>query len=269
MSRTASCGWPTWDSWGLQTATGWSRVAAPESVLKPLVAAPAQAGGLWVYTYGELQNFQSDGTVKTYSAPNLDQPREMIEDRDGTIWVATISQGLVRFRPNGESGLITTTNGLTHNAIRCVMQDLEGNVWAGGSLNGLVRLKPRQFVTIGRENGLPENVTRSITETAPGEIVVGTHGGGIARIHNGAVVARPAPATDSQGLYIWSVLHDRSGRLWIGTFNEGLFVEENGVRRAFPLPAAFLNSIAALMQDSQGRIWWVAPEVWASSRGRP
>ena len=240
---------------GRLTTTGWLRFGPAGPVSKSLVAAPAQAGGIWVYIPGELRRYQADGTVTNYLAPDLDQPREMIEDRSGTIWIASTANGLSRFRPGGAVSSITVANGLVHNAVRCLIEDREGNIWAGGSLNGLNRLKPRQFVTIGRADGLPDNIVRTVAETSPGQIIVGTHGGGLARIQDGKVEAEPPAAADFRGQYVWSLIQDRSGRLWIGTFNDGLFVQENGVRREFPLPADLEKSIARLMEDSRGRIW--------------
>ena len=239
---------------GRRTAAGWQRLGPADPISYSLLAAPARNGGIWVYFYGELRWYQADGTMTRFPAPALDQPRELMEDRNGSLWLATITRGLTRFRPGGPEFRLNTTNGLTHNAIRCLLEDQEGNLWLGGSLNGLNRLKPRQFTTLGQADGLPENVTRTLFETAPGEITVGTHGGGIARIHGRQVEAEPA-REDGQGQYVWSLLQDRHGCLWIGTFNDGLFFETQGIRRKFPLPEAFSHTVGQLMEDRHGRLW--------------
>ena len=244
---------------GRLTPSGWLRLGPSESISKPLLAGSAHNGGLWVYTPGKLQRYQSDGTVINFIAPDLDQPRDLMEDRSGTIWIATITSGLIHFRPGGGVSAITDTNGLSHTAVRCVVEDLEGNIWAGGSLNGLNRLKPRQFVTIGREDGLSGNIVRTIVERAPGQMVVGTHGGGLARIENGKVTAEHPVGANFPGQYVWSLVQDRKRRLWIGTFSDGVLVEEKGVRRTFPLPADMGRSIACLLEDSSDRIWAGGP----------
>jgi len=239
---------------GRRTAKGWLPFGAPTSAAKGLLAAPAQNGGLWIYTPGELLRYQTNGTRQSFRAPFLDWPREMIEDRSGTIWIATIKSGLYHFRPGGEVSAINVSNGLYHNAIRCLIEDREGNIWAGGSLNGLNRFKPQQFFTLGRAEGLPNNSVQAIAETAIGEIMVGTHGGGIARIQQGQVLAEPS-ANKEIGQFVWSLLQDRKGRLWIGTFNDGLFILEKGIRRSFPIPTVLGTTINQLMEDGRGRIW--------------
>ena len=244
---------------GRLTTNGWVRLGPAESMAKALLAAPARAGGIWVYTPGELRHYQANGTVTFYPAPDLDQPREMIEDHSGAIWIASITSGLIHFHPGGEAFAINANNGLVHNGVRCVIEDTEGNIWAGGSLSGLTRLKPRQFFTIGRDEGLLDNAVRTVAEESPGQIIVGTHGNGTARIRDGKVVSADAARNDSNSQYVWSVLHDRAGRLWIGTFNGGLFVQENGVKRPFPLPPALRFSITSMMEDVRGRIWLGTP----------
>ena len=239
---------------GRRISNSWRRFDAPSAIAKGLLAAPAQTGGLWIYTPGELLRYQTNGTRESFRAPVLDWAREMIEDQSGTIWIATIKSGLYHFRPGGEVSVINVTNGLYHNAIRCLTEDREGNIWAGGSLNGLNRFKPQQFFTIGRADGLPDNSVQAIAAGSAGEIIVGTHGGGIARIRQAQVKTEP-PATNGTGQFVWSLLQDRRGRLWIGTFNDGLFILENGVRRSFPTPAALGTTINQLVEDSRGRIW--------------
>jgi PAS domain S-box-containing protein len=241
---------------GHLTAQGWTRLGPSAGTLShSLVATSARGGGIWVYHKNELELYHADGKVTTFRAPEVDQPRELLEDSFGGIWIASNSRGLTRFKPGGRAISITSANGLAHNSIWCILEDKELNIWAGGSIAGLNRLKARQFVTIGMADGLPDNIVRSITESSPGQILVGTHGGGSARIQDGKVVWVRPPMADRRSLYSWSLLRDKSGRLWTGTYRSGLLVEENGIERSFPLPSDLGLTIHSLMEDSRGRIW--------------
>jgi PAS domain S-box-containing protein len=240
---------------GRLNGTNWERLGPAQPVANALLAAPAQTGGIWVYIPGELRRYAADGTVKSFPAPDLDQPREMIEDRAGNIWIASVARGLIRLRPGGESYAFNATNGLSHDGVRCVFEDLEGNIWAGGSLNGLNRLKLRQFITLGRADGLPDNIARTVVEVSPGQIIVGTHGGGMARIHDGKITAEAPLGPEARGQYVWSLAPSRTGRLWIGTYNDGLFFQTNGVSVHFDLPPEMGKSIARLLEDARGRLW--------------
>jgi PAS domain S-box-containing protein len=223
-----------------------------------LLAAPAREGGIWVLTPGRLRHFRADGTVTTTKVPVVTDFRQMLEDPSGVIWIASTSEGVTRLLPHGASWdvqWLTTTNGLAQNTAWSLLLDKEGNYWVGSSSGGLHRLSPRHFVNIGLAQGLPDSMVRSVVELAPGRILAGTHGGGLAEIADGKVVSVRPSAPGPAGRYGWSLLKDSSGRLWIGTFYGGLYVVENGVERAVPLPRALGQNVNSLMQDSRERIW--------------
>ncbi len=239
---------------GQWTESGWKPVGPQPSPSGSLVAAPARGGGLWVHFEGQLWHYKVDGQTRNWKAPSIDQPWDLLEDPSGTLWVASAAQGLVRWRPGGAVSFINATNGLGHNAARSIFQDAEENFWVGTSTRGLFRLKPRYFVNVGAADGLADCLVKTLTEENPGRIFAGTHGTGTARIENERVVWS-RPAGDGRDVYTWSALHDRQGRLWTGTFNSGLFLEENGVQKPFRLPKELGPSVGALLEDSKGRIW--------------
>jgi len=240
---------------GRLTSQGWVRSGAPGLIHNSLIATTARDGGIWTYTPGKLARFFADGRENDYPAPNIDQPRALLEDRAGTIWVASNSRGYFRFMPGGGViSTVTATNGLVHNSSWCMLQDAEGNFWLGSSCGGLSQLRSRVFRTIGVPDGLPTQIACSVAEESPGHMIIGTHGGGTVRIQNDKVVPGP-PSPNRQGDYAWSVLHDQAGRTWIGTYEQGLLVEENGVKHNFPLPVSLGKTINCLLEDTQGQIW--------------
>lgn len=240
---------------GRLTSQGWQRVES-EGAVTSVVAAPAHGGGMWVYSPGRLRRYR-DGEIPLDAprAPPIDQPREVFEDQSGKVWIASNSGGLIRLGMDGTILGITATNRLAHNSTRCLIEDKEGNLWAGTSSGGLHRLRERQFVSVDYNSGLPDRIVRTVTEESPGRILVGTHGGGTARIEDGKVVwVRPLDV-DRKGAYAWSVLRDSSGRVWTGTYGDGLFVEEKGVERSFPIPGELSRTVYSLFEDSHHRIW--------------
>jgi PAS domain S-box-containing protein len=156
---------------------------------------------------------------------------------------------------NGAITSVNAANGLTHNSTRGLLEDAEGNLWVGTSSGGLHRLRPRYFKTVGAEDGLPDRIVRTVSPEGPGRIRVGTHGGGTATIESNKVVwVRPLPV-DRNGSFAWSVLRDRAGRVWTGTYNSGLYVEEKGVERPFALPPGMGRTVYGLFEDSHARVW--------------
>jgi ligand-binding sensor domain-containing protein len=78
------------------------------------------------------------------------------EDREGTLWLGTSGNGLIRFEPSTERfQLFTTENGLPNNIIYSILQDDEGNLWMSTN-RGLVRffVERGQFITYDVKDGI-------------------------------------------------------------------------------------------------------------------
>ncbi len=244
------------------TEKGWQAVGPEISDRKPLLATAANDGGLWVYLQvrHELVHYRSDGSSEAFPAPAISEIRELVQDHDGMIWIGSTLSGLVRLKP-GDTNFnlaITIANGLANNVVLAITEDVENNLWVGTGSGGLHKLVPRRFSNVGLEQGLPNPIIRTVIEESPGQMVVGTHGGGMARIQDGRVtsVHLATNAVSAASSYVWSALRDHNGRLWLGTFNGGVFYEEKGVERSLTnWPASLGLIICCLYEDVQNRIW--------------
>jgi len=109
-------------------------------------------GEIWVATGGGLGEMQmADGgspmangqspsairnppsTFRLYSAPRVLPSNRLFgieSDDDGTIWIATEANGVIRFR-NGRAKAITTAQGLPVDKILSLVDDKRGNLWFG------------------------------------------------------------------------------------------------------------------------------------------
>ncbi|HWW59910.1 MAG TPA: two-component regulator propeller domain-containing protein, partial [Thermoanaerobaculia bacterium] len=89
-------------------------------------------GRIWVATGGGLGEF--DGTsFRLHSAPRELPSNRLFaieSDDEGTIWIGTEGDGVVRFR-NGKAKAITTAAGLPTNKILSLVDDKRGNLWFG------------------------------------------------------------------------------------------------------------------------------------------
>ena len=239
---------------GTWSKKGWEPIGPQHAPRGSLLAGAARAGGIWVFFEGQLWHYQSDGQTRRWKGPSIDSPRELFEDDLGNLWVTSAVQGLLRWRPGEVPVCLNATNGLNHSTARSIMQDAEGNIWVGTSSSGLYRLKPRYFKNAGVADGLTDHIVKTVAEERPGQMVFGTQGGGMGRMVDDRVAWAHSPM-NQVGRFAWSVLCDREGRIWTGTYSQGLFVEENGVERPFRLPRQLGPSVAALLADSKGRIW--------------
>jgi signal transduction histidine kinase/CheY-like chemotaxis protein len=82
----------------------------------------------------------------------------ILEDRAGTLWVATANAGLARVR-DGRTVLISRREGLGSDAVHAVYEDREGNLWVGTRDGGLNRLRDAsRFGTGGVTSSRPPPV---------------------------------------------------------------------------------------------------------------
>jgi signal transduction histidine kinase/ligand-binding sensor domain-containing protein len=89
-------------------------------------------GRIWAATGGGLGELHGD-RFTLHSAPRELRSNRLFgieADGEGTIWIATESDGLIRFR-NGRASTITTEHGLPVNKILSLVDDKKGSLWFG------------------------------------------------------------------------------------------------------------------------------------------
>ena len=222
----------------------------------------------------------------------------ILEDSQGALWVGTESGGLnqmdrstgtdvadgyvrirfVHYRHDpGDPG------SLSHDRVRAILEDSTGGLWIG-TQNGLDQLDRQHDRFIHFRNdpydprSLSSNAVWSIYEDQSGVLWFGTYGGGLNKYNRAAerfalYQHNPGEAdeADEADEYIrnslsdnmvWSTYEDRSGTLWIGTFNGGLNRLDRGsgtftvYRHASDKPSSLSNDdVRAILEDHTGILW--------------
>ncbi|MET0463277.1 MAG: response regulator, partial [Chitinophagaceae bacterium] len=114
--------------------------------------------------------------------------KDLVEDFNGTIWLATHKHGLLRY--DAVSGLSRVqqqtrdTDSLLTNNVNCLFHDSQNHLWIGTEGDGLkmLNLRTNQFeLSFTEKTGLPSNIIYSIINDVDGDIWVSTSRG-LARI---------------------------------------------------------------------------------------
>ncbi|MEX0314956.1 MAG: two-component regulator propeller domain-containing protein [Allomuricauda sp.] len=91
---------------------------------------------------------------------SMDHPvKDIFEDGQGIIWIATEGQGLFRYDPKSKLiNSLTTDDGLPSNSIYGVIQDNQGTLWFSTN-QGIVSFNPKAqtVMVFNTSNGLPTN----------------------------------------------------------------------------------------------------------------
>jgi len=227
----------------------------------------ARDGGLWVWNGEGLRKMSGGKWTRTaahFQPPPGHETLRFFADSQGGLWAIRYGTGLWHVGPDGMSALLTPEDGLPSKFITCWLEDNEGNIWIGTKEAGLACIRPRRFKEFTAADGIPGDVAQCVCEDAQGTIWVGTATGGLARKEGDIFV--PVPLTPNPDPLIESVAvcPDATNGIWIGTLQGSVFRCVNDQVRSvnhdvtwsFPLERLRDHAANAMMQDSQGRVWF-------------
>lgn len=217
--------------------SGRVEVVNPEFGGPEFRVTDSRQGGPWILTVDRLLKMGEGGVKEIATGIPLlvgaHYASALHEDRHGTLWIGTRSQGLYAV-VDGRFHLVPTSG----ESISGICEDTEGGIWVTTNGGGLNRLRLRDFKVYDRAAGLGDNYSFTVSEDAEGSVWFGNRDGGLARLRGGKIETftnRPGPV---QGGSVTSVLPDGRGRIWV---TSGI-----GVFRFDPAGAGWLEPVAEI-----------------------
>lgn len=214
----------------------------------------AADGSIWLSTYGSgVLQLGPSGSLRAYTmADGLMEMnfRSILVDDQQRVWAAS-KVGVVRIT-HGKVKELSVEQGLPGENIWSLHQDRAGNIWMGSDGAGVYRFAGERFVNYTMRDGLCSDQVMAVVQDAAGAIWLGTYGQGICRLDGSGRI------TTANGLpnnTVWSACRGSGDRLYFGT-SDGLVLVENG--RTVPLkPEKALRGerILSLYKDRKGRLW--------------
>ena len=217
-------------------------------------------GNIWIYGAHQLLQIPAGNFGFVFNAPNnhLRDVHALMIDRQEHIWYAA-RDGLFRhsqnFPDHEESEKILLPENISSRDITCIYQDGQDYVWIGTFGLGLYRLDPnlRKGRLYTEYDGLINNNVLSIS-SAGGDLWFATLGGA-----SKYVDGRFENFDEKRGLgnnFIYSVLADERGRVWLATDGTGVTRLENGTFTNFgPDNGLKSEKVYDMALDKQGRLW--------------
>ncbi len=227
----------------------------------------------------QFENYVSDPVdSNSLSSNNI---RVIAEDKSGKLWIGTSNEGVCVF--NKEKKLFKRIQyseenvySINENRIYAICIDDFDNIWIGTLSSGLNKYNPSKerfglFQPVpNSKKDVPGNNISSILLDNTRNLWLGTTGAGIfvyslnSYSEPGKLLfvlnTRSSPALSND--YAMSMIQDRSGKIWIGTFGGGLNSYEPGTKeikvyKNNPDDSVSLsaNYIHMVYEDSQGFIW--------------
>ena len=185
---------------------------------------------------------------------------DMIEDSKGNLWIVTREHGLVHVE-GSKTNYHFSDSPLAHE-LRRVCEDKEGTIYVGTLKSGLYRLRNNTFEKI---EGSDKPIS-SLYCSRDGKLLIGYDGNGLGIYDpkTGTLTDNPyySKDIDLRKCKIYSITEDRSGNVWLGLLQKGLFMQPGN-------PSSFhymgyksgtqntigQSCVTSTCIDSKGRVW--------------
>ena len=194
----------------------------------------------------------------------------LLQAHDGSFWLGT-NKGLCHFRPNVpgqpkvQGAEFESYIPETSEEVTALRQDHLGRIWCG-TVSGLFVINPRDHVPQLRRvriNPDPgeESVIESITEDLNG-VIWAAFQVKLFRIVDGS---EPEGFSLPRKVRVSSLLADRHGRVWVGTWNGLYLLKQNPhpgdfVEHAWSSTPSVVHTIQALFRSRDGRLWAIGEQ---------
>jgi signal transduction histidine kinase/ligand-binding sensor domain-containing protein/CheY-like chemotaxis protein len=225
------------------------RVAPQQLVATQVTGSTVDRDGrLIVATLAGVYRLDGETLVPVVARKELSSVRSVAASRNGDLWMGA-EHGLYRFRPDRRE----TTRFLADQFVNKVVVDAGGTIWAG-TQTGLFRISPEGHTTGAWLRGT------AVTSLFPdgGTVLAGTDGSGLHSIRPDGSSTRLFQR--ELGTHVMAIRRDRSGDLWVGTWERGLFlISGSSVTQPVGALAGGVQ-VVSLFEDLEGNIW-------AGSRG--
>ncbi len=160
----------------------------------------------------------------------------------------------------------------TRTSINAITVDAAGRVWAGTSDRGVLIYTPstKQFTSI---EGINSEV-RTFCQRPDNTMLVGTLEG-VYVCKDGKALPLEAVNDKLKDHYITSLVVDRHGRLWVGTYGRGLavFGADGKLLDDYEMSKGFIsNAVNDIICDSRGSVWVATRQglaTFAAGKGKP
>ena len=219
----------------------------PGAATNRVLTLKAASDGLWVATLADLWHLQN-GTVLRRASRGLAYFNISLFDisRDGTVWIGTMSQGLIRLR-DGVLARLRAPAILPDNGISAILEDREDNIWIG-TQDGLVRLSKATVEAVMNPNSLLADKILSIYTDPIGSLWLTTLSGQLYRVDGKTISPFPLGSIRAR-----SVFRDSGGTLWVGTYGQGIVrLSQTGTQT---LEAKDPFTVRVFYEDRRGTIW--------------
>jgi len=219
--------------------------------------APTIYNKTYTYANPNLNNYEFTTWDKTNSALNNNLSQHCLVDHTGTLWYATVLDGLKRFDGktftdvNESNSILDKTASVSAMAI-----DKENNIWLAGG-KAVYKYNNDKWE---KYDSTATNISWSgfITTSSNGEVFF-AHSKGLSVLKDGKwnlINDQNTPQLPANRVYYG--YRDKQGRLWIGTFSGSIMIDPAGKITSYNNSETPLNDacIYTITEDESGNVYF-------------
>lgn len=231
-------------------------------------------GNIWVGTWGgglcRFDPIQERFIIYKYNPSNsssisFNRVPVIFQSRSGDLWIGTAGGGLNKYLKDKDAfetykHFNDENNSLSNNRIWDITEDKSGNLWIGTD-EGLNKFNPSTKVFSRFTPNLPSKRVRSLLITGNNEFYVGGETGlYLFNETNNEFIKRPLSQRQDDQDIVNAIYEDREGRIWAGTYGNGLYLKTNGEFENYvnnpnnPLSLRS-NDVRCIFEDNSSTIW--------------
>ena len=198
-------------------------------------AFPPDSEDIWIGTLKGLAKWDSTAGSIIYQAQFAESSRisSLEIDHENNLWIGTFESGITVVKPDHSTTSYTASldkSGLSGNGITSIDTDYSGRVWVGVFNMGVFYFDGIKFQNVqnflGHGSLQEENTIFDMTKVVVlrsdgSNLWIGTLGQGLFQVD---LLARSIIQIRAVGSHIVAISPTHSGKLWIGTTNDGTYL---------------------------------------------
>jgi signal transduction histidine kinase/ligand-binding sensor domain-containing protein len=147
--------------------------------------------------------------------------RDMHFNDDGEVLIASY-RGLLKKKGQSET-LVDLSKYGVRNDIRRILKGKDGSIWLGTRSSGVVKISESNEVQIfDSSNSIKADYILALEQNSAGDVLVGTHSGGLSIIRKDGIVENYAIEQGKSGILIFNIHMIDDSTFWIAT-NIGVY----------------------------------------------
>ena len=188
---------------------------------------------------------------------------DMVEDRNGHVWIVTNSRGLLEYDGKSAKKYFTADNQI--GTLRRVTIDKDGNIYVGTANNG-VYMRPAKGGEFRHLEFTGHKHVASLYSCRHGKMVIGYDGLGVSTYEpkTGKTEDNPyfSSDTDLSKSKVYSIVEDAGGNIWLGLLQKGIYMQPAEAigfdymgRKLGEQNVIGQACVTSTLIDSKGRCW--------------